>query len=63
MSRLEGKVAFISGAGSGIARAAALLFAQEGAQVAIAELKPELGRSSEQVVRDSGATQPLSKPT
>ena len=37
MGRLEGKVAFISGAGSGIARAAARLFAQEGAKVAIAE--------------------------
>jgi NAD(P)-dependent dehydrogenase (short-subunit alcohol dehydrogenase family) len=54
MARLEGKVAFITGAGSGIARAAARLFAQEGARVGIAELKLELGRSSEQVVRDSG---------
>src|SRR6266478_3068060 len=54
MARPQGKVAFITGAGSGIARAAARLFAQEGARVAIAELKPELGRSSEQVVRDSG---------
>ena len=42
MARLEGKVAFITGAGSGIARAAARLFAQEGARVGIAELKPEL---------------------
>jgi NAD(P)-dependent dehydrogenase (short-subunit alcohol dehydrogenase family) len=54
MARLEGKVAFITGAGSGIARAAARLFAREGARVGIAELKPELGRSSEQLVRDSG---------
>lgn len=54
MPRLQGKVAFITGAGSGIARAAARLFAQEGAQVAIAELKPELGRMSEQAVRDTG---------
>jgi NAD(P)-dependent dehydrogenase (short-subunit alcohol dehydrogenase family) len=54
MARLQGKVAFITGAGSGIARAAARLFAQEGARVAIAELKPELGRASEQVVRDTG---------
>jgi NAD(P)-dependent dehydrogenase (short-subunit alcohol dehydrogenase family) len=54
MARLQDKVAFITGAGSGIARAAARLFAQEGARVAIAELKPELGRSSEQAVRDLG---------
>jgi NAD(P)-dependent dehydrogenase (short-subunit alcohol dehydrogenase family) len=47
MGRLQGKVAFITGAGSGIARAAAQLFALEGASVAIAELKPELGRSCE----------------
>jgi NAD(P)-dependent dehydrogenase (short-subunit alcohol dehydrogenase family) len=54
MARLEGKVAFISGAGSGIARAAARLFAHEGARVAIAELNPELGRMTERTVHDSG---------
>ena len=54
MGRLQGKVAFITGAGSGIARAAARLFAQEGAKVVIAELKPELGRASEQGVREVG---------
>jgi len=54
MARLQNKVAFITGAGSGIARAAARLFAQEGARVVIAELKPELGRASELVVRDTG---------
>ena len=54
MARLQDKVAFITGAGSGIARAAERLFAQEGARVVIAELKPELGRISEQAVRDLG---------
>src|SRR5262249_53222987 len=54
MGRLQGKVAFITGAGSGIARAASLLFTQEGAKVVIAELKPELGRASEQAVRAAG---------
>jgi NAD(P)-dependent dehydrogenase (short-subunit alcohol dehydrogenase family) len=54
MGRLQDKVAFITGAGSGIARAATRLFTQEGAKVVIAELKPELGRASEQAVREAG---------
>ena len=54
MGRLDGKVAFITGAGSGIARSAARIFTQEGAKVAIAELKPSLGRETERLVRDAG---------
>jgi NAD(P)-dependent dehydrogenase (short-subunit alcohol dehydrogenase family) len=54
MGRLQGKVAFITGAGSGIARVAARLFTQEGAKVIIAELKPELGQASEKEVRQAG---------
>lgn len=54
MGRLENKVAFITGAGSGIARAAAFLFAREGAKVVIAELQPELGKATELAVCDAG---------
>jgi NAD(P)-dependent dehydrogenase (short-subunit alcohol dehydrogenase family) len=36
--RLQGKVAIITGAGSGIGRAAAILFAQEGARLILADL-------------------------
>ena len=36
--RLAGKVAFITGAGAGIGKAAALLFAREGAAVVVAEI-------------------------
>jgi NAD(P)-dependent dehydrogenase (short-subunit alcohol dehydrogenase family) len=54
MGDLDGKVAFITGAGSGIARAAARLFATAGARVVIAEIKPELGRASENWVREAG---------
>ena len=54
MGRLEGKVAFITGAGSGIARAAACLFADEGAKVVIAEIQPDRGRECERQIRESG---------
>ncbi|MBI4190380.1 MAG: SDR family oxidoreductase [Betaproteobacteria bacterium] len=54
MGRLAGKVAFITGAGSGIARVAAEIFAREGARVAIAEINPEAGRETERIVCESG---------
>jgi NAD(P)-dependent dehydrogenase (short-subunit alcohol dehydrogenase family) len=53
-ARLEGKVAFITGAGSGIGRAAAALFAREGASVVIAEIDAELGKRAEEEVADAG---------
>ena len=46
MQRLQGKVAFITGAGSGIGRSAALLFASEGARVVIAERDAQAGESA-----------------
>jgi NAD(P)-dependent dehydrogenase (short-subunit alcohol dehydrogenase family) len=52
--RLPGKVAVITGAGSGIGRCAALRFAAEGARVVAAELVPELGIQTERLVRDAG---------
>ena len=38
MGRLEGKVALITGAGEGMGRAAALLFAREGAAVGVLDV-------------------------
>jgi NAD(P)-dependent dehydrogenase (short-subunit alcohol dehydrogenase family) len=52
--RLSGKVAIITGSGSGIGRSAALRFAAEGARVVVAELVPELGRETERLVGDAG---------
>ena len=44
MRRLEGKVAVITGAGSGIARATAKKFVECGAKVVIAEINKPLGK-------------------
>ena len=46
MARLAGKVAFITGAGNGIGRATAILFAREGARVAIAEIDAASGEET-----------------
>ncbi len=54
MGRLDGKVAFLTGAGAGIAKATALAFAREGAQVGIAEIHAAAGRAAERDGRAAG---------
>jgi len=41
MGRLEGKVCFVTGGGSGMGRAAAAMFCREGARVAVADVNEE----------------------
>lgn len=54
MSRLAGKVALITGAGSGIGRASATLFALEGAQVVCVDLNEKSVRETVQMVTEAG---------
>src|SRR5882757_9626567 len=55
MGRLEGKSVIITGAGSGIGRAASLLFTKEGAKL-IAVDRSESVMETEKLVSDSGGT-------
>lgn len=52
--RLEGKVALITGGGSGIGRATAQLFCEEGAIVVVADSNPETGGETAELIRTAG---------
>jgi len=52
--KLKGKVALITGAGSGIGRATAILFAQEGAKVSVVDSNPPGGLETVQFIKDRG---------
>ena len=54
MGRLDGKVAFLTGAGAGIAKATAKMFVWEGARVALIEINRQVGELAEREIRDNG---------
>ncbi|HEY3736956.1 MAG TPA: SDR family oxidoreductase [Jatrophihabitans sp.] len=53
---LEGKVAVVTGAGSGIGAATARLFAAHGAHVIIAEIDPETAQRTADEIAEAGST-------
>lgn len=54
MDRLAGKVALVTGAGTGIGRATAKLFAAHGAKVVIAEINAASGEQTAQLIHQAG---------
>jgi NAD(P)-dependent dehydrogenase (short-subunit alcohol dehydrogenase family) len=52
--RFEGKVAVVTGAASGIGRAAALLLAREGARVAVVDLDADAGEATCRLIAEAG---------
>ncbi|WP_255196697.1 SDR family NAD(P)-dependent oxidoreductase [Halorarius litoreus] len=54
MKGLAGKTAVVTGAGSGIGRASALRFAEEGANVVVADVVQETGRETVDRIEDAG---------
>lgn len=54
MNGIAGKTALITGAGSGIGRASALRFAEEGANVVVADIDVEGGRETVELIENAG---------
>ena len=54
MGSIDGRVAFVTGAGSGIGRAAAIGLALEGARLFLTDIDMEGGRATAAMIRDAG---------
>lgn len=56
MKAIQNKVAIITGSGSGIGRAAAILFAREGAKVVVSDINEENGNNAVKQIAAEGGT-------
>lgn len=54
MGKLDGKVALITGAGSGIGRATSILFAKEGAKIGVADNVPAGAEETVKLIEEAG---------
>jgi NAD(P)-dependent dehydrogenase (short-subunit alcohol dehydrogenase family) len=54
MGTFAGKVALVTGAGNGIGRASAMMFAREDAKVVIADVVVEAGEQTAQLIQKGG---------
>ena len=54
MGRVEGKVAIVTGAGSGIGRASAMLLAKEGAKTVVVDRNAEAGEETVRMIKEAG---------
>lgn len=55
MRRVEGKVAIVTGGGSGMGRATSILLAQEGAKVVVTDVNEEGGRATVAEIKKAGS--------
>lgn len=54
MSILKDKVAIVTGAGSGIGKAVAELYAKEGAKVVVSDINEEGGKEVVEIIKKNG---------